>query len=133
MVFRCSYCTIWISMLYLNSMWHIFFYIHFCTSNYTLNVKLSETISFKYILKQNITSISSIAHGFFNNLTTDKVNDLSHPHRKNPKLTVPTSKSQDNFSDTSSLFTDNQTPSINNTKGITSPPPFYTKRPNIFV
>ena len=69
---------------------------------------------------------------FLNNLTADMVNDLSHTHQKNPKLTLLTSKPQKNFSDTSNPFTDNPTPSINNTKGITSPPPFYTKLPNKF-
>ena len=33
MVFRRLYCTIWISLLYFNSMWNIFFYSSFCTSN----------------------------------------------------------------------------------------------------
>ena len=64
-------------------------------------------------------------------LTADMVNNLSHTHRKNTKLALPTSKSQDNFSDTLNHFSDNQTPSINNTNDITSPPAFYTKRPNI--
>ena len=58
------------------------------------------------------------------------VNDPNHTHRK--KLALKTSKSQDNFSDTLNPFPDNQTPSINNTNGITSPPFFYTKRPNKF-
>ena len=57
------------------------------------------------------------------------VNDLNHTHRKKPKLALPTSKSQDNFSNTLNPFSDNQALSINNTNGITSPPPFYTKRP----
>ena len=56
---------------------------------------------------------------------------MKHTEKK-PKLALPTSKSQDNFSDTLNPFSDNQTPSINNTNCITSPPPFYTKRPNKF-
>ena len=59
------------------------------------------------------------------------VNGLNHTHRKKPKLALPTSKSHDNFSDISNPFSDNQTPSIGKTTGITSPPPFYTK-PNKF-
>ena len=86
----------------------------------------------KYILKQNITLFSSIAHGFFNILTPEMVNDQNHTHRKKPRLAFPTSKSQDNFSDTLNPFSDNQTPSINETNGITSHSPFYTKRPNKF-
>ena len=39
-------------------------------------VKPRETISIKYNLKQNITVLSSIAHGFLNILTADMVNDL---------------------------------------------------------
>ena len=60
------------------------------------------------------------------------VNDLNRTHRKNPKLALPTFISQENFSDTLLPFSDNQTPSINNTNGITSPPHFYTKRRNKF-
>ena len=58
------------------------------------------------------------------------VNGQNNTHRKKPKLALPTSKFQDNVSDTLNPFTDNQTPSFNNTNGNTSPPPFYTKRPN---
>ena len=32
MVFRCFYCTFWISLLYSHTMWYILFYIPFCTS-----------------------------------------------------------------------------------------------------
>ena len=60
------------------------------------------------------------------------LNDLNHTHREEPKLALPTSKSHDNFSETLNPFSDNQTPSINNTNCITSSPPFYTKRPNKF-
>ena len=55
---------------------------------------------------------------------------LNHTNRKKPKITLSTSKSLHNFSDKLNLFSDNQTPSVNNLTGITSPPPFYTKRPN---
>ena len=58
------------------------------------------------------------------------VNDLNHTHREKPKLALSTSKSLDNFSDTLNPFSDKLTSSINNTNGIPSPPPFYTKRPN---
>ena len=104
--------------------------VFFVQATLTLIVKLYETISIKYNVKQNITLFSSIAHGFFNILTADMVNDLNHSHRKNPKLALPTSKSQDNFSDTLNHFFDNQTLSNDNTNGITSPPTFYTKRSN---
>ena len=125
MVFRCLYCTVWIPMLHFISMWNIFFYISLYTSNYntTLLIKLSKTISIKYNLKQNITSFSSIAHGIFNNLTAPMVNDLNDTHHHKPTLALQYSKSLDNFSD-------NPTNSINNHTGLTSPPPFYTKRPN---
>ena len=91
-----------------------------------------KRISSKYNLKQSIIIFSSIAHDAFNILTADMVNDPSHTHRKNPKLALPSSKSQDTFSDTLNPFSDNQTPSINNTNGITSPPTFYTIRLNEF-
>ena len=95
----------------------------------TLIIKLYKTISIKYHLKHNITLFSSIAHWFFNILTAETVNDLIDTHNRKPKNTRLKSKSLDNFSDTS-------TNSINHSTGIlvgvnsTSPPPFYTKRPN---
>ena len=60
------------------------------------------------------------------------MNGLNHTHGKKPKLALPIFKLQDNFSDALNPFSDTQTPSINNTNSITSPPTFYTKRPNKF-
>ena len=104
----------------------------FVQATLTLIVKLNKTISKKYNLKQYFTLFSSIAHEFIIILTADMVNDLRHKNRKHPKLALPTSKSHDNFSDTSNRFSDNQTSPTNNTNGITSPPPFNTKRPKKF-
>ena len=69
----------------------------FVQATLTLIVKLYKTISIKYSPKQNITLFSSIAHGFFNILTAHLMNDLNRTHRKNPKLALPISKSQENF------------------------------------
>ena len=99
-----------------------FLFVH---ATLTLIVKLYKTFSIEYNLKQNITIFSSIAHGFFNILTSQMVNDLKDIHQQQPTLPLKTSKSLDNFPD-------NSTNSINNHTGITSPPPFYTKRPNKF-
>ena len=104
----------------------------FVQATLTLIIKLYKRISIKYNHNQNITLFSSIAHGFFNFLTDEMVDDQNHTHRKNLKLALPTSKSHDNFSDILYPFSDNQTLSINNTNGITSPPLFYTKYPNKF-
>ena len=49
--------------------------------------------------------------------------DLNDAQNKKPKHTLLKSKSLDHFSDTSTNL-------INHSTGITSPPPFYTKRPN---
>ena len=51
------------------------------------------------------------------------VNDLNDTQNKKPKKPLLKSKSLDHFSDTSTIL-------INHSTGITSPPPFYTKRPN---
>ena len=51
------------------------------------------------------------------------VNDLNDTHHRKPKTALSASKALDNLSD-------NQTNLINNSTGITSPPHFYTKRPN---
>ena len=74
-------------------------------------------------MKNNITIFSSIAHGFFNVLTARMVNDLNETQNKKPKSTLSKSKSLDNFIDTSTTL-------INHSTDVTSPPPFYTKRPN---
>ena len=51
------------------------------------------------------------------------VNDLHDTQNKKPKNPFLKSKSLDHLSDTSTNL-------INHSTGITSPPPFYTKRPN---
>ena len=48
----------------------------FVQATLTLIVKLYETISIKYNLKNNNTLFSSIAHGFFTILTAQMVSDL---------------------------------------------------------
>ena len=42
-------------------------------------------MSIKYNLEENVTLFSSIAHGFFNILTAQKVNDLHDTQNKKPK------------------------------------------------
>ena len=66
---------------------------------------------------------SSIAHGFFNILTAEMVNDLNDTQNRKPRNTLLKTKSLYNFSDTSTQVNNYST-------GITSPPLFYTKRPN---
>ena len=51
------------------------------------------------------------------------VSDLHDTQNKKPKSTLLISKSLDNFIDTSPNL-------INHSTDVTSPPPFYTKRPN---
>ena len=51
------------------------------------------------------------------------VNDLNETQNKKPKSTFLKSKSLDNFIDTSTNLS-------NHPPDVTSPPPFYTKRPN---
>ena len=60
---------------------------------------------------------------FFNVLTARMVSDLHETQNKKPKSTLLKSKSLDNFIDTSPNL-------INHSTDVTSPPPFYTKRPN---
>ena len=95
----------------------------FVQATLTLIVKLYKTISIKYNLKDNITLFSSIAHGFFNIFTAQMINDLNDNQNKKTRNTLLKSKSSDHFSDTSTTF-------INYSTGISSPPPFYTKRPS---
>ena len=58
----------------------------FVQATITLIIKLYKTISNKYNLKNNITLFISIAHGFFNVLTAQMVNDLNDTQNKNPKV-----------------------------------------------
>ena len=94
----------------------------FVQATLTLIIKLYKTISIKYNLKNNITLFSSIAHGFF---SARMVSDLNETQNKKPKSKLFKSKSLDNFIDTSTNLI-----LINHSTDVTSPPPFYTKRPN---
>ena len=59
------------------------------------------------------------------------VSDLTDTHHKKPKLSLQTSKSLTHMTDNPlDGFPDNQAISYSNPTGITSPPPFYTKRPS---
>ena len=70
----------------------------FVQATITLIIKLYKTNSIKYNPKNNITLFSSIAHGFFNILTAQMVNDTQNNKTKN---TLLKSKSLDHFSYTS--------------------------------
>ena len=95
----------------------------FIQATITLIIKLYKKIIIKNNFKHNITLLSSIAHGFFNILTSEMVNDLNETQNKKPKNTLLKSKSFTKISDTSPNL-------INHSTGIKSPPPFYTKRTN---
>ena len=121
---------------------HSVLYKHFLHSF----IKVHKTISIKYNLEQNITIFSSIAHGFFNILTSEMVNDLKdapskkraqRPNKISSKfspLTITesplnqTSINSDYPSD-NLQFSPNRKNDSQNLNGITPPPPFYTKRP----
>ena len=97
----------------------------------TLMVKLYKTISIKYNPKQNITILGIIAHGFLNILTADMVNDFRNTRStKSLKSSSHLSKTPDNPSFDTSTNPVNTTRISSNPTGITSPPPFYTKRSN---
>ena len=57
----------------------------FVQATITLIIKLCKTISINYNLQNNITLFSSIAHGFFNILTAQMVNDLNDTQNKKTK------------------------------------------------
>ena len=97
----------------------------------TLIVKLYKTIFIKYNLKQNITLFNSIAHGFLNILTADMIYDLKNTRSKSSsKSSHQMPNITDNPVDESSFNPNGTTGISSNPTGITSPPPFYTKRPN---
>ena len=97
----------------------------------SLIVKLYKTISIKYNLKQNITILNSIAHGFLNILTADMIQDLKNVRSKSfPKSSNQMSNITENPLDESSYNPNDTTGISSNPNGITSPPTFYTKRPS---
>ena len=94
----------------------------------TLIVIFYEVISIKFNLKQNITILGSVEHGFLNILTADMVNDFRNTRStKSLKSSSHLSNTPDNPSSTNPVIT---TSISSNPTGFTSPPPFYTKRSN---
>ena len=55
-------------------------------------MKLYKTISLKNNLKHNITTLSSIAHGFVKILTSEMVNDLNDAHTQRPLPAITSSQ-----------------------------------------
>ena len=97
----------------------------------SLNVKLYKTVSIKYNLKQNITILNSIAHGFLNIITADMIHDLKNVRSKSSsKSSHQMSNITDNPLDESSYNSNDTTGISSNLTGITLPPPFHTTRPN---
>ena len=82
-------------------------------------------------VKQKITLLNSIAHGFLNILTADMLHDLKNVRSKSTsKSSQQMSNITDNPLDESSYNLNDPNGTSPNPTGITSPPPFYTKRPN---
>ena len=97
----------------------------------TLLVELNITTSIKYLPKQNITVLSSIANGFFNILTTEIVNDIQAAQsNRRIKSSQQLSTITENPLDESFNISDDQPNTLSNRTGIISPPLFFTKRPN---
>ena len=97
----------------------------------TLIVKLYKTISIKYNLKQNLTLLNSVAHGFLNVLTVDMIHDLKNTCSKSSsKSSHHLPNITDNPVDESSYNPNDTTAISSNPTGITSPQTFYTKRRN---
>ena len=108
----------------------------------TLLIKVCKIISINYNLEQNITIFSSIAHGFFNILTSEMTNEtlllkksigseqnffkiFCNDYRKPIRQTsIISDYPSDNLQLSPKRNNDTQ-----NLNMIKSPPPFYTKRP----
>ena len=58
----------------------------------TFLIKLYKAISIKYNSEQNITLLSSIAHGFFDILTAEMFNDLNIARPKRPLPPIQSSQ-----------------------------------------
>ena len=63
-------------------MWKLFFNISFIREVLTFLLKFYRTISIKYNLQSNISILSSIAHGFFNIVTSEKITDLNNTGKR---------------------------------------------------
>ena len=122
----------------------------------TLLDKVYKTITIKYNLKQNVTIFSSEAHGFFNILTANLVNNLKDIHPPFRKRALSLNKTSSKFLppiitenpldqpstttenplDRSSFTSDDQLDNLDSSetrytkprfKWVTSPSPFCTK------
>ena len=65
-------------MLYFNTMWNILLYLFFIREVLTFLLRFYRTIRIKYNLQSNISILSSIAHGFFNIVTSEMITDLNN-------------------------------------------------------
>ena len=65
-------------MLYFNTMWKLFLYFSFLREVLTFLLRFYRTISIKDNFQSNISILSSIAHGFFNIVTSEMVTDLNN-------------------------------------------------------
>ena len=63
-------------------MWNLFFNISFIREILTFLLKFYRTISIKYNLQSNISILSSIAHGFFNIVTSEMITDLNNTGKR---------------------------------------------------
>ena len=96
---------------------------NFLQTMLALIVKLYKTISIKYNLKQNITILNSIAHGFLNILTADMINDIKSVRSKtSSKSSLQLSTITENPLDESSFNPNDTTGISSNPTGIT----YYT-------
>ena len=117
---------------YILTQYRIYFSTYlFLQTMLTLIVKLYKTISIKYNPKQNFTILSSFAHGFLNILTADMVNDLKSVRSgTSSKSSNQLSTITENPLEESSFNPIDTTGISSNPTGISSSPPFYTKRSN---
>ena len=122
-----AFITLFGYLCYILTQCGIYIYISFLT-NYHDTYKIFKLISIKHNLKQIITLLRSIAHGFFKIITAEMVIDL-----KDSQRTLPPNKSSyqlstiiENPSDDSSDNSDDPIKTSNNSSRCISPTLFFT-------
>ena len=68
-------------------MWNLFLHFLFIREVLTFLLKFYRTIGIQYNLQSNISILSSIAHGYFNIVTSEMVTDLNNTGKRKRIIT----------------------------------------------
>ena len=127
MVFRHLYSNFWISVLSFNSMWNLFSTFMFLHTVISFLIKALKSITIKYNLKNNISIVASLTHGFCDVVTSEMITDLNNDGKvKEQSNQLKRNKHYPDEMIESTFSLDKQE-SDNEFSRTSSPPPRYSK------